>query len=313
MNSSVDISIVIPILNEQESVDELCNRIKKVIEPLKLTYEVIFIDDLSIDDTIEKLQFINKHNENIKTIQLSRRFGYQNSIWAGLEHSIGKIIITMDSDLQHPPEFIKEMVDKFREGYEIINMVRQNKDQKSFISKIGSKLFYKSINSISPTPIAVDSADFRLYSRRVVDTLLQFPEKSLFLRGLVGWVGFKQVDLPYIEEKREFDKTKFGLLRSVRFAVDGIISFSTAPLYFAVFIGIFFMILGFLYGLWVFINVFVNVNYSISGWPTVVCLILLIGGVIMFLLGIIGLYISKLFTEVKGRPRYIVDRKIGFD
>ena len=313
MNSTVDISIVIPILNEQDSVDELCDRIKNVIQSLKLTYEVIFIDDLSTDNTIEKLQYINKQNENIKTIQLSRRFGYQNSIWAGLEHSIGNMVITLDSDLQHPPEIIKKMVDKFQEGYDVINMVRQNKDQKSFVSKIGSKLFYKSINIFSPTPIVVNSADFRLYSRKVVNTLLKFPEKSLFLRGLVGWVGFKQVDLSYIEEKRKFDKTKFSFWRSVRLAADGIISFSTTPLYFAIFIGGFFMVLGFLYGIWIFINVFINVKYSIAGWPTVVCLILLIGGVIMFLLGIIGLYISKLFIEVKGRPLYIVDRKIGFE
>ena len=312
MDHNVDISIVIPILNEEESVDELCNRIIKVIGLLKLTYEVIFIDDVSNDKTMEKLQYINKHNDSIKIVQFSRRFGYQESIFAGLELASGKIIITMDSDLQHPPEMIKDMVIKSQEGYEVINMVRHNMYQRSLIPKLGSRLFYKLINLISPTPVVADSADFRLYSRKVVDTLLKLPERSLFLRGLIGWVGFKQLNLPFDEQKRVSGRSKFKFLTSVRLFVDGIISFSTSPLYFAIYIGMIIMTLGFLYGLWVITNVFVNANYSPAGWPTIICLILFIGGIIMLLLGVIGLYISKLFIEVKSRPRYIVDRKIGF-
>jgi glycosyltransferase involved in cell wall biosynthesis len=306
-----EISFVIPVLNEQENVEELCMRIDRVMKEIKLHYEAIFVDDYSTDDTIERLEAIHESNPHIKAIQLSRRFGYQMSLFAGLEHVRGEIIITMDSDLQHPPEYVPQMVDKYREGYDVVNMVRQKASDKSPTLRVGSTMFYRLINSLSPTPVTTDSADFRLFSRRAIDALKQFPEKTIFLRGLVGWIGYRQSELPYDEGRRRYGKSKFNLWKSIRFAADAIVSFSTSPLYAAVYLGAIISMIGLVYGIYICINALLSQVYP-AGWPTLVCMILLMGGLQMILIGIIGIYIAKIFLEAKGRPRYIINRKIGF-
>lgn len=302
---------MLPVLNEQENVNEVCSRIEAVLRRVGLSYEIIFVDDLSTDDTLYRLQAIHESNKCVKIIQLSRRFGYQASIYAGLEHAQGDMVITMDSDLQHPPELIEQMVAKAREDYDIINMVRLNKNRASLVTRTGSNLIYRIFNFLSPVPIVLQSADFRLYSRRVVNLLMRFPERALFLRGLAGWIGFRLVSLPFQEDIRRSGKTKFNFWQQARLGIDAIAAFSTRPLYLAIFLGAAFAAAGIIYGIYIAINALFVQDYP-SGWTTIICLTLLIGGIQMILLGIIGIYIAKIFDEVKLRPRYIVGRKIGF-
>jgi len=312
-NDKPQLSIVIPVFNEEANIGELCHRIQLVMDAQGIEYEVILVDDLSADQTFEKIAVVHEQNQRFKAIQFSRRFGYQTSIFVGLGYARGEMVITMDSDLQHPPEIIPQMLAKHGEGYDVVNMVRSNLDQKSLLSRVGSKLFYGLINRLSPTPIAFQSADFRLYSRRVIEALGDFPERSLFLRGLVGWVGFRQVDMPFEEEGRRFGNTKFGQLSTlVRFAVSALVSFSTSPLYSAIYLGLFSVMAGVVYGAYYLFQSLLNVSYP-PGWVSIICLILLIGGTHMILLGIIGVYIAEIFTEVKGRPRYLVGRMLGVD
>ncbi len=312
MSHSPDVSIVIPVLNERDNVDELCSRIRETLEPLEILFEVIFVDDQSTDGTIEKLEAIHASDKRFQAVQFSRRFGYQISIFAGLEHSRGDVVITMDSDLQHPPEVIPRMLAKFREGQDVVNMVRKNLGEKSLLKRAGGMAFYRLINFLSPTPMALQSADFRLYSRQVVDVIREFPERTLFLRGLVGWVGFRQANLEFEEGTRTTGETKFSFWAMVKFAADAIVSFSTSPLYAALYIGTALSVTGGIYGVYTIAQALFTDNYP-AGWPTIVCLLLMIGGAQMLLLGIIGIYVAKMFVEVKSRPRYIVRTRIGID
>ena len=219
----------------------------------------------------------------------------------------------MDSDLQHPPEYILDLIKKSKEGYDIVNMVRRKKTTNSLIKKLGSSFFYKIINYLSPTSIVNESADFRLYTRKAINKIKLFPEKGLFIRGLVGWIGFKQVDLMFEEQKRRHGKSKFNILRLIRFALKAITSFSTSPLYFSIYTGFLLSSIGITYGLLITIRVlFLNEVYD-KGWASIISLLLFIGGLIMIMLGIIGVYLSVIFKEIKMRPRYIIDKEIGFD
>lgn len=308
-----DLSLVIPVLNEEENIKELYNRISSHLEPSGLQYEIIFVDDCSADKSYDIIKSLSQGDNSIKAIRFSRKFGYQESIYCGLENSNGKYIITMDSDLQHPPEYILDLIKKSKEGYDIVNMVRRKKTTNSLIKKLGSSFFYKIINYLSPTSIVNESADFRLYTRKAINKIKLFPEKGLFIRGLVGWIGFKQVDLMFEEQKRRHGKSKFNILRLIRFALKAITSFSTSPLYFSIYTGFLLSSIGITYGLLITIRVlFLNEVYD-KGWASIISLLLFIGGLIMIMLGIIGVYLSVIFKEIKMRPRYIIDKEIGFD
>tara|TARA_B100001996_G_scaffold181410_1_gene138564 strand:+ start:94 stop:1050 length:957 start_codon:yes stop_codon:yes gene_type:complete len=308
-----DLSLVIPVLNEEENIKELYNRISSHLEHSGLQYEIIFVDDCSSDKSYEIIKSLSIGDNSIKAIRFSRKFGYQESIYCGLENSNGNYIITMDSDLQHPPEYILDLIKKSKEGYDIVNMVRRKKTSNSLIKKLGSSFFYKIINYLSPTSIVNESADFRLYTRKAINKIKLFPEKGLFIRGLVGWIGFKQVDLMFEEQKRRHGKSKFNIIRLIRFALKAITSFSTSPLYFSIYTGFLLSSIGITYGLLITIRVlFLNEVYD-KGWVSIISLLLFIGGLIMIMLGIIGVYLSVIFKEIKMRPRYIIDKEIGFD
>ena len=311
MSPSTDLSLIIPVLNEEENINELYHRISSSLEPAKIKYEIIFVDDCSTDRSYEFIESLSKSNNSVRAIRFSRKFGYQESIYCGLEHSIGENVITMDSDLQHPPELILDLINKAKEGYDIVNMVRNKTIKKSYITKIGSSFFYKIINYLSPTKIVNESADFRLYSRKVVDSLKLFPERGIFLRGLVGWMGFKQTDIRFNEQIRKHGESKFNFMRLIKFSLVAITSFSTSPLYFSIYTGFILSSIGIVYGIKIIIDqIFLGAVYN-EGWASIIILLLFIGGLIMIMLGIIGIYLSVIFNEIKMRPRYIIDKNLG--
>ena len=312
MIKSLDLSIVIPVLNEEKNISILFDRILSCLTSTNLQYEIIFIDDCSTDKSFEKISKLSENNKSIKAIRFSRKFGYQESIYCGLEHSTGENMITMDSDLQHPPELILDLLNKANEGYDIVNMVRNKAVKKSFISKIGSSFFYRIINFLSPTRVVNESADFRLYNRKVVNSLKLFPERGIFIRGLVGWMGFKQIDIKFEEQEREHGISKFNLFRQINFALVAITSFSTSPLYFSIYSGFLISSIGIIYGMKIITNIiFFGATYD-EGWASILSLLLFIGGLIMIMLGVIGIYLSVIFNEIKMRPRYIINKNIGF-
>ena len=312
MIKTPNLSIIIPVLNEEKNITKLYNRIFTCLSTTKLQYEIIFIDDCSTDKSYEIITKLSENNKSIKAIRFSRKFGYQESIYCGLEHSTGENMITMDSDLQHPPELILDLLNKANEGYDIVNMVRNKAVKKSFISKIGSSFFYRIINFLSPTQVVNESADFRLYNRKVVNSLKLFPERGIFIRGLVGWMGFKQIDIKFEEQEREHGISKFNLFRQINFALVAITSFSTSPLYFSIYSGFLISSIGIIYGMKIITNIiFFGATYD-EGWASILSLLLFIGGLIMIMLGVIGIYLSVIFNEIKMRPRYIINKNIGF-
>jgi len=313
MINATDLSLVIPVLNEEVNVRELLFRISAHLDNSDLRYEIIFIDDCSNDNSFDIITNLSEGNNSIKAIRFSRRFGYQESIYCGLENSTGEYVVTMDSDLQHPPEIILDMIKKAKEGYDIINMVRNKKRKATFITRLGSSLFYKIINYLSPTPLVNQSADFRLYNRKVVNKIKLFPERGLFMRGIVGWIGFKQLDMKFEEGPRLHGESKFSFMRLVKFALKGLTSFSTSPLYFSIYTGISLSSMGMIYGLIIITNVLFFDKVYNQGWASIISLLLFIGGLIMLMLGVIGIYLSVLFNEIKMRPRYIIDQAIGFN
>ena len=310
MTNKIDLSIVIPVLNEQENIKELFERISFHLKDSNLKYEIIFVDDCSSDRSLEKIKSIARNRDEIKAIKFSRKFGYQESIFCGMEHSLGKFIITMDSDLQHPPEYILELYKKAKEGFDIVNMVRKVKQNNSIIKRISSALFYNIINKLSPTPVVNESADFRLYNRKVIDSIKLLPEKGLFIRGLVGWLGYNQTQILFNEQPRLKGKSKFNFKRLVKFALKGITNFSTSPLYFSIYIGFIFSLIGMIYGFITTVNILVLKKLYYEGWA-IITLLLFVSGLIMIMLGIIGIYLSIIFKEIKMRPRYIVDEYVG--
>ena len=312
MIKSLDLSIVIPVLNEEKNITILFDRILSCLTATNLKYEIIFIDDCSTDKSFEIITKLSENNKSIKAIRFSRKFGYQESIYCGLEYSNGEHIITMDSDLQHPPELILDLINKANEGYDIVNMVRRKAVKKTFISKIGSSFFYRIINFLSPTRVVNESADFRLYNRKVVNNLKLFPERGIFIRGLVGWMGFKQIDIKFDEQERKYGASKFNLFRQIKFALVAITSFSTSPLYFSIYTGFILSSIGMVYGIKVIVNVIIFDTIYYEGWASIISLLLFIGGLIMIMLGIIGIYLSVIFNEIKMRPRYIINKNIGF-
>ena len=312
MKKNIKISIVIPVYNEQDNVSKISIKLVEILEKITNGYEIIFVDDCSLDDTLLNLVSINKKNNKIKYLEMSRRFGYQNSIFAGLEHSSGDAVITMDADFEHPPAYIFEMYDKWKEGYEVVNMVRDSYNQKTFIFNFFGKLFYKIMNFLSDIKLIENSADFRLIDRKVVDIITSFSERNIFLRGVLPWIGFNHASITYKQDNRLAGRTKFNFAKSYSLAIDGLTSFTTRPLYISIYIGFFFSIIGLFYFIWILYSYIKNSYFLVQGWSTIVSLQLIIGGLILIFFGIIGVYLAKTFDEVKGRPIYLIKKSSDF-
>jgi len=298
------ISVVIPSFNEANNINELIRRLAAVLNVLPFSYEIIFIDDGSSDNTIEVLKTACLTIDNLYYLEFSRNFGHQNALKAGYDHAKGDCIISMDGDLQHPPEMIPQFLEKWEEGYDVVYTTREYQHETTYLKTKSSDIFYSVINSISDTKLEKGTADFRLLDRKVVNILSNFNENGLFIRGLIKWLGFKQYAINYQADARFSGKSKYTIRRMVRFAVEGITAFSVRPLNIAIGIGAFFSVMSLCYIpyiAWTLIY-----GHEVPGWASVLATIVFFGGLQLMVLGIIGLYLGKLFMQAKNRPNYIV-------
>jgi dolichol-phosphate mannosyltransferase len=306
MQRRTELSLVIPTFNEEGNVQRLYEQIKVVLDQLHIdAYEVIFIDDGSSDASLIRIEELRAKDPNVHFLQFSRNFGHQHALKAGLDHARGAAVISLDADLQHPPALIAEMVGHWRAGAEVVYTRRQDKQNIGFFKKLSAKAFYWLANKLSEVPIEEGTADFRLLDRKVVNAIKSFKESHLFLRGLIPTLGFKQVAIDYEPAARFSGKSKYSFAKMLHFAINGITSSSAKPLYFSIYLGLFFAFLAFVYGCYaIYIAVFTNA--AITGWASLIASVLFIGGIQMILIGIVGIYLGKLFVQSKQRPTYII-------
>lgn len=306
------ISIVLPVCNEEKNIDELYMRLAGVMDGVADECEFIFVNDGSRDTSGHKLACLAVRDARVKVLEFSRNFGHQAAICAGMEYSHGDAVIMMDADLQHPPELVPLLLQKWREGNDIVFTIRESSADVGLVKAVTAKFFYKCINLLSSIDIPENSADFRLFDRSVVDQLLRFKERTVFLRGLVAWVGFRKVAVRYDAAPRFAGETKYTLLKMIKFAFDGITSFSTIPLHISTIIGVIVSLFSFSYAAYaIWIKLFTD--RALPGWTSVLVSVLFLGGVQLLSLGIIGEYLNRIYTETKGRPQFIVKNTLGFE
>ena len=311
-STPVRLSVVVPTFNEGENVTPLYDRVRRAITGHISDYEFIFVDDGSSDDTEQAVLALRQRDPNVKLITLSRNFGHQPALTAGMHHASGDIIVCMDGDLQHPPELIPEMIRQWRLGYRVVMTRREDGPRQSSFKKVTSRVFYFLINKISSVSIDVNAADFYLLDRSVGDAINGLKERHRFLRGLVNWVGYEKKTLPYAIGERQFGATKYSLKKMARLAFDGIISFSAVPLILATVFGALISMMSFLYGCFVIYQRFFSAMTP-PGWTSLLASLLFLNGLLMLFLGIIGVYISAIYNEVKNRPVYLIKSSAGLD
>lgn len=303
------ISIIIPAFNEAENIDIITKSVTDELRGLG-SYEIIFIDDGSTDSTLDKIKQMCFINNNIKFISFSRNFGHQKALMAGLDHACGDCVISLDADMQHPPELIKKLIEKWKEGYDIVYTIRNDTEETGFFKKITSEKFYKFLNKICDFEIPPGTADFRLLDKKVVVELRKFKENWIFIRGIVAWLGFKQIGIKYAVKKRHAGVSKYPFSKMIAFAIQGVTSFSIMPLRFAAVIGLFFSIVSFIYAVYALFAKFFF-GTAIVGWTSILISVLFLGGIQLIFLGILGEYLGKMFIEAKNRPTYIItERKL---
>ena len=311
------ISVVIPVYNEQENLQNLVSRLESASATWGDSYEVVFVDDGSRDQTLLMLDQIIQSKPNYKYVSLSRNFGHQTAVTAGLDHISGNVVVIMDADLQDPPEILPKFLDKWREGYEVVYAIRTQRKEGP-IKRLCYWSFYRLMRVFSSIEIPLDSGDFCVMDRKVVDLINSLPERNRFVRGLRSWVGFKQIGVSYERDARNAGKAKYTLRKLLRLALDGLISFTHRPLQIIGVFGFFLAALAFSgLGLYLFlsifdISVFGHSPRDVPGFTTLILTLLLLGGVQLLSLGIMGEYIARIFDEVKNRPIYVVKRKMGF-
>ena len=305
------ISIVAPAFNEAENIEVLCNRITDVMKDLGHDYEILIVENGSVDNTLEKLIGLNRQDARVKYISLSRNFGHQGGLIAGLSHAKGKAVISMDADLQHPPELIPDMLKLWKQGFEIVYTNKKEDKSLSFLRRILTHLFYYIMSKISGLQLSFGQSDFRLMDRKVVDVICNMPEKNKFLRGMVDWVGFKKVGIEYDVSPRFSGKSKFSYFHLFSFAFTGILSFSKIPLRLFLFSGMFISIVSIFQALYILILfLFLPRDPSIPhGWMTITTSIYFLSGVILMAIGVLGEYIGIIFEQTKNRPEYIISHK----
>jgi dolichol-phosphate mannosyltransferase len=304
MSTLAKVSIIIPAHNEAENIGPISKKLIETLEKLPYRYEILFIDDGSEDDTLAQLQKLNQHYPQIHYIELSRNFGHQNALKAGFDLADGDCVICMDADLQHPPELIEQFLQKWEEGYEIVYSKRQDAEHTSKFKKRTSKLFYWLLNKLSEVQIEEGTADFRLIDRKVADIFQNFSEYDPFVRGLVKWTGFKKFGIEYYPNERHAGETKYTTSKMLRFAIHGLTSFSVKPLNAAIYIGLGFSSIALLYIPYVFYSIYQG--EVVLGWASLIMTITFFSGIQIMILGIIGIYIGKIFMQSKKRPNYII-------
>ncbi|MCL2860215.1 MAG: glycosyltransferase family 2 protein [Oscillospiraceae bacterium] len=308
------ISMVIPMYYEEEVANECYKRVKKNLLELKnYEHEIIFINDGSKDKTLDILEEIAKKDNNVKVISFSRNFGHQAAVTSGLKHTSGDLSIIMDADMQDPPEVIKDMIKLWEEGNEVIYAKRKRREGESEFKLYTAKVFYKILNGLSDVEIPRDTGDFRLADRKVVDVINQLGEHNKFLRGLFSWVGFKQVPFEYERKERVGGKTKYSLSKMMKLAIDGIISFSTKPLRIIGGIGLLSILISIIILIYSIVSYIFKLNDLTSGWTSIMVAVTFFAGVQLTSLWLMSEYIARIYDESKGRPEYIIDKKINME
>ena len=299
------LSIVAPAYNEAENIDEFYSRILESTKDLNLDIEIIYVNDGSLDKTIDVIYKQKENNDHITAIDLSRNFGKEIALTAGLDYSSGDAVVVIDTDLQDPPELIPKLVENWNDGYDVVNAKRIKREGESSLKKITSYIYYRVLFRLSDISIPKDIGDFRLLDRKALDALLKLREKHRYMKGLFVWVGFKQKEIEYEREARFKGKTKLNLLSLFNLAFDGLTSFSIMPLRLASIIGFLSAVTGFLYGATIVIKT-IFFHAPVAGFTSLVVLITFFGGIQLLSIGIIGEYIGRIFNETKNRPLYIV-------
>jgi dolichol-phosphate mannosyltransferase len=306
------LSVVVPCFDEEHVVALTHERLSRCLRSaVGEDYEIVYVDDGSVDRTRELLEGLQTDDPRVRLVIFARNFGHQIAVTAGIEHAQGDAVVLIDADLQDPPEVIPAMLAKWREGYEVVFGVRTDRDGESRFKLLSARLFYRALRFLSDTPIALDSGDFRLMSRCVVDALRAMPERDRFIRGMVAWVGFRQIALPYHREARAAGTTKYGVTKMARLALDAVTSFSNAPLRLAAFCGFTCAGVAVALSLWA-VGVRLYTDEWVAGWAAIFIAVLYVGGVQMLLLGIVGEYVGRIFMQAKRRPLYIVAQRRGF-
>ena len=307
------ISIVAPAFNEERILQQFYERVKNVLESTGYPFELVIVENGSTDESLEILKRIRKSDPRLHYISLTRNFGHQGALIAGLENACGDVVILMDADLQHPPELIPEMLDHWKRHYDVVYTVKRDAKAQPFLRRVLDRWFYGLMQKLSGIELYGQS-DYRLMDRKAVEALCALPERNKFLRGLTRWVGFHQIGVSYDVAPRPAGESKFRLSHLIKFAVDGIFSFSIIPLRLFVFIGIFISLGSFVYGIYLVILQFYAVltgsgeNIFPSGWTTLIFVMLFLGGVQLIGIGLLGEYLGRVYDEVKGRPAYIIQQ-----
>jgi polyisoprenyl-phosphate glycosyltransferase len=310
--NAVELSIVVPLYNEEANIDYLFERLLSVLEKLETTYEIVCVNDGSKDNTLFCSIEHHKRNPNIKIVNLSRNFGKEIALTAGIDYTSGAAVIPIDADLQDPPELIEQLVEKWREGYDVVYATRRSREGETWLKRATANAFYRTIGKMSRVPIPNNTGDFRLLDRRVVDALKLLPERTRFMKGLFAWVGYRQASVMFDREARYQGVTTWNYWKLWNFALDGIISFSFLPLKIWSYLGITISLVSLLYASFLVIRT-LRSGIDVPGYASLMVAVLFLGGIQLITLGIIGEYIGRIYEEVKGRPLYLVRESYGFE
>ena len=305
-NKKATISVVVPAYNEQEVLPEFHRRMTGVLHGLDLDYEIVYVNDGSKDQTLELLRELQVDDHNVAIVDLSRNFGKEIAMTAGLDYARGDAVIVIDADLQDPPELIPGLIGGWREGFDVVYATRSARGGETMLKKTTAHFFYRVMQSVSRFKIPEDTGDFRLLSRRAVDSLKQLREQHRFMKGLFAWIGYPQKAVPYVRDPRFAGETKWNYWRLWNFAIEGITSFTIAPLKLAMYVGLLVALGAFSYGAIIVVKTLLFGN-PVAGYPSLMVVILFLGGVQLVALGIIGEYLGRMFDETKGRPLYLVN------
>lgn len=310
--AAVEISVVVPIYNEEDNLDYLFDRLVTNLERLDTTYEIVCVNDGSRDNSLAELIRHHQNNPNIKVVNLSRNFGKEIALTAGIDRARGNAVIPIDADLQDPPELIEKLVEQWRNGYDVVYATRCARQGETWLKQFTANNFYRIIGKMSQVPIPRDTGDFRLMDRRVVEALKQLPERNRFMKGLFAWVGYQQAAIEYERDARHAGQTKWNYWKLWNFALDGITAFSSVPLKVWSYLGLLVSALALLYAGVLIVQTLIT-GIDVPGYASLMVALLFLGGVQLISLGVIGEYIGRIYEEVKSRPLYFVRDTYGFD